>query len=107
VESFPVTPAQQQVFNDLIGMDFSSIFPGGITPFAAGGIVTGPTLGLIGEAGPEAIIPLNRAGGMGTTINLTVNAGMGTDGGAVGEQIVSALRQYQRRNGALPLTVAS
>jgi hypothetical protein len=106
VESFPVTPAQQQVFNDLIGMDFSSIFPGGITPFATGGIVTGPTLGLIGEAGPEAVIPLNRAGGMGTTINLTVNAGMGADGAQVGEQIVSALRQYQRRNGALPITVA-
>lgn len=84
---------------------FSALM-GGVTPFATGGIVTGPTLGLIGEAGPEAIIPLNRAGGMGTTINLTVNAGMGADGAAVGEQIVSALRQYQRRNGALPLTVA-
>lgn len=34
-----------------------------IPKFAEGGIVTGPTLGLIGEAGPEAIIPLNRLGG--------------------------------------------
>jgi hypothetical protein len=101
VESFPVTPAQQQVFNDLIGMDFSSIFPGGITPFAAGGIVTGPTLGLIGEAGPEAVIPLNRAGGMGTTINLTVHAGMGTQGAEVGRQIVDALKAYERRNGSV------
>ena len=108
VESFPVTPEQQQTFNDFMAItDWSSIFPGGITPFANGGIVTGPTLGLVGESGPEAIIPLNKAGGMGTTINLTVNAGMGADGAAVGEQIVSALRQYQRRNGALPLTVAS
>lgn len=45
-----------------------------ILPFAKGGIVTGPTLGLIGEAGPEAVIPLNRlqdvAGG-GTTINIS------------------------------------
>ena len=32
---------------------------------AAGGIVTRPTLALIGEAGPEAIIPLNRRGGYG------------------------------------------
>lgn len=31
---------------------------GYFTPFANGGIVTGPTLGLVGEAGPEAIIPL-------------------------------------------------
>ena len=32
----------------------------GATAFAQGGIVTGPTLGLVGEAGPEAIIPLDR-----------------------------------------------
>lgn len=31
-----------------------------IPGFAAGGIVTGPTTALVGEAGPEAIIPLNR-----------------------------------------------
>ena len=31
-----------------------------IPKFATGGIVTGPTVGLVGEAGPEAIIPLNK-----------------------------------------------
>ena len=36
---------------------------------AQGGIVTRPTLGLVGEAGPEAVIPLGRGGGMGTTNN--------------------------------------
>jgi phage-related minor tail protein len=35
---------------------------GGATAFAKGGIVTGPTLGLVGEAGPEAIIPLDKLG---------------------------------------------
>ena len=30
------------------------------TAFADGGIVTGPTYGLVGEAGPEAIIPLGQ-----------------------------------------------
>ena len=35
-----------------------------VLPFAAGGVVTKPTLGLVGEAGPEAIIPLNRMGDM-------------------------------------------
>jgi type III secretory pathway component EscR len=39
--------------------------------FAEGGIVTGPTVGLIGEAGPEAIIPLSKAGGLGgVTVNI-------------------------------------
>lgn len=33
-------------------------------PFADGGIVTSPTLGLVGEAGPEAIIPLSKMRGM-------------------------------------------
>ena len=32
-----------------------------INPLAAGGIVTRPTLALVGEAGPEAVIPLNKA----------------------------------------------
>jgi TP901 family phage tail tape measure protein len=34
------------------------IDPTGIVPFAEGGIVDRPTIALIGEAGPEAIIPL-------------------------------------------------
>jgi hypothetical protein len=33
-------------------------------PFSMGGIVTAPTNALIGEAGPEAVIPLERFGGM-------------------------------------------
>lgn len=31
-----------------------------LTPFADGGLVTGPTPALVGEAGPELIIPLNK-----------------------------------------------
>jgi hypothetical protein len=84
--------------------DFTGL--GGLMMFARGGIVTAPTLGIVGEAGPEAVIPLDRAGAMGTTINVTVNAGMGTNGDAVGKAVVDALRQYQRHNGAIPITVA-
>lgn len=35
-----------------------------VPKFAEGGIATKPTLGIFGEAGPEALIPLNRGGGM-------------------------------------------
>lgn len=43
-----------------------------VLPFANGGIVTKPTVGLVGEAGPEAIIPLNRLGGIGgVTVNIS------------------------------------
>ena len=31
-----------------------------LTPFASGGVVTGPTAALIGEAGPEVVMPLDR-----------------------------------------------
>lgn len=76
--------------------------------FASGGIVTSPTVGLIGEAGAEAVIPLDKAGSLGGTQNiyLTVNAGMGVDPAVVGDEIVNVLQRYNRRNGALPLKVA-
>jgi hypothetical protein len=55
----------------------SSIGKGAKVPFAKGGLVTGPTNALIGEAGPELVIPLDRfeswmnmgAGGSGKAIN--------------------------------------
>ncbi len=40
---------------------------------AQGGIVTKPTLAMIGEAGPEAVVPLGKAGNMGT-VNITIQA---------------------------------
>ena len=43
----------------------------GITPFATGGIVTSPTLSLIGERGPEAVVPLNESG-FGATYNVYI-----------------------------------
>ena len=43
----------------------------GITPFATGGIVTSPTLSLIGERGPEAVVPLNESG-FGATYNIYI-----------------------------------
>ena len=78
---------------------------------AQGGIINSPTLSVIGEGRePEAIIPLSRAGefgfgGGGITIN--VQAGIGTDGLAVGNQIVSVLKQWERANGSLPLSVSA
>jgi hypothetical protein len=72
---------------------------------AQGGIITKPTQVLAGENGKEAIIPLDRLQS-GMTINLTINAGMGTDPAKLGDQIVDVLTRYNRRNGALPLKVA-
>ena len=67
---------------------------------AKGGIVTGPTNALIGEAGPEAVIPLSgKNAGMGSTYNISVTAGIGTNGAQVGRDIVEAIRKYERSSG--------
>ena len=71
--------------------------------FGAGGVVTKPTLGIIGEKGPEAVVPLSQMGGTGATINLTVNAGMGANGQNIADTIVNELIKYQRRNGKIPV----
>jgi hypothetical protein len=67
-----------------------------------GGIVRGPTLAMIGERGPEAVIPLSRAGGMGMGNQITVNVSS-----ADPNAVVAALQQYIRDRGALPITVNS
>ncbi|CAK0779022.1 hypothetical protein CCP3SC15_610015 [Gammaproteobacteria bacterium] len=41
----------------------SSTPPTGVTPSAKGNVFTAPTLSLMGEAGPEAILPLRRING--------------------------------------------
>lgn len=71
-----------------------------IPMLAEGGIVTSPTLAMIGERGPEAVVPLDRYRGGGGDIYVTVQGG---DPNAV----VDALRRYQRQNGAIPIRVAS
>ena len=56
----------------LEGVSSLSMNIGMLTRLAEGGIVTGPTPALIGEAGPEAVIPLDRAGGFGNTFNINL-----------------------------------
>ena len=90
-----LTKNEKQKITDLatqLGVD--------IPAMAKGGIVTGPTLALIGEAGPEAVVPLTgRNAGMGNTINLTINAGMGADGASIGREIVDIIKRYERVSG--------
>jgi hypothetical protein len=68
-----------------------------IPMLAEGGIVREATLALIGEGGPEAVIPLDRLGpgmGGGNTINITVTS-------ADPQAVVEAIRRYTRANGPL------
>jgi phage-related minor tail protein len=89
----PLTAGLSKGLNSM----FSGLFSGGataigsVTPFAAGGVIGTPSyfpmqgggLGLTGEAGPEAIMPLTRgpdgrlgvamSGGAPATINVTIS----------------------------------
>jgi uncharacterized phage infection (PIP) family protein YhgE len=88
---------QQLAAQSAMQRNFAAAF--GPKKFAKGGIVMGATNAIIGEAGPEAVIPLNKANGMGNTYNLTINAGIGTDGNAVGRQIVDAIKRFEKTSG--------
>ena len=68
---------------------------------AQGGIVQRPVKALVGEAGPEAVIPLEKMSKMGnkTNINITVNTGVGSDPVATGRAVVDAIKRYESTNG--------
>lgn len=69
-------------------------------PFASGGIVTGATLGLMGEAGPEAAIPLNSRGASFMSDMLGMGGGGGEqkifvllDGRTIGEAVANRMME--------------
>ncbi len=104
-------------FGGLLGGAIGGLI-GGVTPFARGGVVSGATafpmrggLGLMGEAGPEAIMPLRRgpdgslgvqASGGGRPVNITMNistpdvAGFQRSQSQIAAQMARALARGQR-----------
>ncbi len=87
----------------------------GYLNFATGGVVMpqpGGVMGRLAEVGqPEVVIPLTQLDSMlsdrasvstskKAVYNITVNAGMGVGNGAqIGEQIVTAIKRYERTSG--------
>jgi hypothetical protein len=91
------------------GVEFFTAHPGTYNTHGAatvakimqmGGTVKRPTRALLGEAGPEAVVPLDRAGGGrgigGHTFNVSVNAGYG-DPHAIAEAVRQVLEEHQDR----------
>lgn len=72
--------------------------PPDIPYLASGGIVTRPTVAVIGEAGPEAVVPLNRFG-FGTRVEVNVNVAPTADRASIGREIQRALDSYYRLGG--------
>jgi hypothetical protein len=70
-----------------------------------GGIVSSPTLAMIGERGPEAVIPLSRGGGMGGNYTINVNGGLASSA-EIGQSVVNAIRAFNRSNGPANIQVS-
>jgi hypothetical protein len=74
---------------------------------AGGGPVSSGQSYLVGEMGPELFVPSSGGGriipndklGGGTNITINVNAGMGANGAQIGQEIVSAIKRYERTSG--------
>jgi hypothetical protein len=85
-------------------VNFGTIPEVSLPRLAEGGIVTGPTIAMIGEGRePEAVIPLSKLGSMGFGGGgggITVNVNGGDP-----NSIVRALQQYVRQSGPIPLNV--
>lgn len=69
-----LTAAAASAVGIMAGMRTASAASSGLTTLAEGGIVTRPTLALIGEAGPEAVIPLESSGGVVGDININIES---------------------------------
>lgn len=89
---------------ELAGANLGRAYIRGLTGSLAG---IGVSLDALGAMGARNLPPVNASSsGIAPELNLIVNAGFGTNGAQVGSAIVTALQDWQRRNGALPLRVS-
>lgn len=75
-----------------------------IPMLAEGGIVRSATLAVVGEAGPEAVVPLDRGGGFGN-VTVNVTGGLATSA-EIGQAVINAIRAYNRTGGPANILVA-
>ena len=65
--------------------------------------MTGPTLGRLGEEGPEAVVPLKHGGGLGTTVIVNMD-GATILGGDLEDTVVEIVDRAVRRGVVLGAT---
>jgi hypothetical protein len=107
VESAIATLANSTGFkavSSLVGGAVSGVSSviGSIPGFAAGGIVNSPTLAMVGEAGPEAIIPLSAFNGGGNLAGI----GGGVGGGSGNINVYIQGGNYLNQGGAQQIAQA-
>lgn len=72
-----------------------------IPTLGTGGIVTSPTLAMIGERGPEAVVPLSRGGGIGDGVHIHFHNGtfIGSNADAVARELAGPIRNQLIKTG--------
>jgi hypothetical protein len=110
----PLAGFVTKTLGDLLSSaDGNAFGSSGVIPFARGGIVDSPTLfafangtGLMGEAGPEAIMPLKRGrngqlgvqgGGGGMQLTVINNIDSRTDVAVVGQMVAQGVQAGQKQ----------
>jgi hypothetical protein len=85
---------------------WAAAHPGAAALLAQGGIITRPTLAMMGERGPEAVIPLSQAGaGMGLgdiVVNIVVHGSIWQErdvARSIRDELIASLRQQNPRVG--------
>ena len=73
---------------------------GGLVALAGGGVVRRPTVALVGESGPEAVVPLGAGLGGNRTYNINVTVQAGAPAAEVGRAVVENIRAFERAAGA-------
>jgi len=104
-----ITEAEQAEIDDIMKR-WDKNHPKPPVAMAAGGILKRQVF-TAGEAGREAVIPLGSSeamgimrdalggGGGGSTYNLVINAGLGTNPDELGRVIVESIKKFEKRNG--------
>jgi len=114
-----VSPVTGLAGNILRGLpDVSNLIGGSSTPapapapgrfniprMADGGIVSSATLAVIGEAGPEAVVPLDKMRGMGGNVTINISGGLGTSTD-IANAVYENLRFYNQNVGPLRIRTA-
>jgi hypothetical protein len=107
VASLSLPGQMAKIVRDLIeGNGIGIIGSEGMGRRASGGPVAGGSSYLVGEMGPEIFTPAAGGGHItpnkslgGSNITINVNAGMGANGSQIGEQIVTAIKRFERTSG--------
>jgi hypothetical protein len=70
----------------------------------SGKLTSGQAQEIMNLVGNSQAVTANNRSAQGTTINLTVNAGMGANGTTIGKDIVDAIKKYERTSGPVFLS---